>query len=539
MKKLIYLLLLLPLGSGAQEIISTIAGTGVAGFSGDGGPATNARVNSPAGIIKDGSGNVIFCDAFGHSIRKISPAGIITTIAGNGSPGYSGDGGPATAATVSGPAGIAIDTAGNILVAEYGNHVIRKINTSGIISTIAGNGTPGFSGDGGPATAATFNGSEGICVDNAGNIYIGDGHNQRIRKINTSGIITTIAGTGVSGYNGDGIPAASAQLSDPWGVIADTLGNIYIADQDNNRIRKIDASGIISTIAGTGVAGFSGNGGPATTATLRGPCGLYIRKSDYSIFIADRYNYFVRQINPSGVINAYAGTGVPGFNGDGIAATASKINFAPSIYIDNEDKVYIPDYSNSRVRLITNICNSDIVNQPVSDTVFEGDNATFTVTSSLGATGYQWQENPGSGFVNLANVWPYGGVLTNTLTINHASIFLNNTQYRCIISYETHCPDTSNAAVLVIKLPSGLNSIMEMQQIIVSPNPASDYITISMPDAYANARLELINAIGQNIYNQLIEEHITSINVADIPPGIYMLRIVKDRQIMVRKIIKQ
>jgi hypothetical protein len=537
MRKILLPIILCPFLSFGQNIITTVAGNGTTGYSGDGGPATSAQINAAAGLLKDGSGNLIFCDALGHNIRKISTSGIISTVAGNGSGGYSGDGGAATAAQMKDPCGVAIDAAGNIIVAEYLNQVIRKITPSGVISTIGGDGIAGYSGDGGPATAARFNGPEGICIDAAGNIYIGDGHNQRIRKINPAGIVTTIAGTGVSGYNGDGIPATAAQLSDPFGVVSDSIGNIFIADQDNNRIRKINTSGIISTVAGTGVAGYSGEGGPATAAQLRGPCGVYLRKKDHSIIIADRYNHIIRKVDSNGIITAFAGTGVAGYSGDGMAATSSKVNLPPSVYADNVGNVYISDYYNSRIRLVSDICISDISSQPLSDTVFEGDNATFSVTTSFAATGYQWQENPGSGFVNLANVWPYSGVLTSSLTINHSSIYSNNTQYRCVVTYETHCPDTSSAATLIIRLPSGVSSV-DINEVSISPNPATNRLNIQLSKPYGECQIELFNELGQKVLDQKSQNQMISLDITRLPKGVYVVRLTTSDGTLLRKVTK-
>jgi Bacterial Ig-like domain (group 2) len=220
-------------------IITTVAGTGGIGYSGDGGPATAAMLNNPDGMCSDIYGNIYICDAPGNRIRKVTTAGIISTVVGNGTAGYSGDGGAATAATINTPLGVAFDGAGNLYIADNLNHVIRKVNTSGIISTVAGNGTAGFSGDGGPATAAEINSAGGLDVDASGNIYIADYLGERIRKVTPSGIISTIAGNGTAGFSGDGGPATAAHTNAPADIALDAAGNIYFADRNNDRVRRI------------------------------------------------------------------------------------------------------------------------------------------------------------------------------------------------------------------------------------------------------------------------------------------------------------
>jgi hypothetical protein len=250
------------------QIITTVAGTGTSGYSGDGGPATAAALNYSGNLINDNHGNLYFTDCDNNCIRKIDITGVITTIAGNGSAGYSGDGGAATAAELFYPHGVTVDNYGNIFIADQKNNCVREVNTSGTITTIAGNGSGGYSGDGGAATAATLNWPTGIALDNAGNIYVTEYYNSVVRKISTSGIISTYAGNGSAGYSGDGGPATDGQINGPYSLATDQLGNVYIADCFNYRIRKVDVYGVISTIAGTGSGGFSGDGGPATAAQI-------------------------------------------------------------------------------------------------------------------------------------------------------------------------------------------------------------------------------------------------------------------------------
>jgi sugar lactone lactonase YvrE len=277
--------------------ISTVAGTGTQGYSGDGGPATIAELYMPTGVAVDVAGNIYFAD--NQRIRKVTAStGIITTVAGSGTQGYSGDGGPTTSAELNWPWAVAVDAAGNIYFTDTDNQRIRKVAVStGIITTVAGTGTPGYSGDGGPATSAELNSPFGIAVDAAGNIYIADYFNNRVRKVTAStGDISTFAGNGTQGFSGDGATATSAEMHYPTSVAVDTVGNIYIADDVNDRIRKVTAStGIIQTVAGTGSTGYSGDGRPATSGELFWPYGVAVDTAN-NIYIADKDNNRIRAV---------------------------------------------------------------------------------------------------------------------------------------------------------------------------------------------------------------------------------------------------
>ncbi|HTB31646.1 MAG TPA: T9SS type A sorting domain-containing protein [Bacteroidia bacterium] len=341
----------------SSQIITTLAGNGAPGFSGDGGPASSAELFLPYEVATDSVGNLYVADSFNNRIRKISTTGVITTIAGNGygapfNGGYSGDGGQASGAELYYPIGVALDKSGNIYISDYDNERIRKVNTSGIISTIAGNGTKSYSGDGGPATAAEINGPTGVTADPSGNVYIADYYNSRIRKVNPSGTITTLAGNGVLAYSGDGGPATAAELYQPSGMVADKFGSIYIADYDNDRVRVVNTSGIINTFAGNGVRNFSGDGGPASAAELSQPCNLFIDTAG-NIFVVDYSNNRIRTINTSGIINTIAGNDSAGFFGDGGPATMAELNHPTGVALDPSGNVYIADWYNSRIRRIT------------------------------------------------------------------------------------------------------------------------------------------------------------------------------------------
>ncbi len=296
--------------------ITTIAGTGTQGFSGDNGPATAATLDSPQGLALDSTNNLYLSDTHNHRIRKLNLiTGTITTIAGTGTPGFSGDNRPATASQLCLPTALAVDGANNLYLADTGNHRIREISTSGIITTIAGTGTQGFSGDNGPAINANVDSSMGLALDNANNLYLSDTHNHRIRRIDaSSGIITTIAGSGTLGFSGDSGPAVSSNLSLPHGITLDSAGNLYLADTANHRIRRIDAiTGIITTVAGDGTQSFSGDNAPAVTASLDTPRATAVSPSTLVTF-SDTANQRIRQLTAppdhATTIHTIAGLGV-------------------------------------------------------------------------------------------------------------------------------------------------------------------------------------------------------------------------------------
>ena len=347
-------ILLLPILTNAQ-IISTVAGNGASGYGGDGGQASMAKLSTPTAVTFDANGNYYICEpSNSNRVRKVNAAGIITTVAGNGTAGYSGDGGQATAAALNAPFGISIDNSGNLLILDFLNNCIRKVNTVGIISTIAGNGTAGYSGDGGQATSAQLSGPAGIVCDTAGNIYFSDYNNNRVRMINNSGIISTVVGSGTGGFSGDGGQAIFAQLNNPSGISLDHSGNLYISDCNNNRIRKVNHSGIITTIAGTGAGGFSGDGGQAAAAQLWGPDGIVVDSAG-NLYIADDSNNRIRKITSAGVIITIAGDGITSFSGDGGLATNAGIGNPNGICIDGQGNLFLTDTDNNRIRKVTNV----------------------------------------------------------------------------------------------------------------------------------------------------------------------------------------
>jgi sugar lactone lactonase YvrE len=334
-----------------NNIISTVAGNGTAAYGGDGGAAIKASLDGIGGVALDAVGELFIADTSNDRIRKVDTNGVITTVAGNGTNGYSGDGGPAINAMVNLPIGANLDAFGNLYIADTYNVRIRKVDTNGVITTVAGNGTATFAGDGGAATNASLNRPTGVGLDASGNLYIADCWNGRVRKVDTNGIVTTVAGTGTGTYAGDGGAATNASLNGPSGVAFDASGNLYIADFWNNRIRKVDTNGIITTIAGNGVGNllsdeFSGDGGAATNAQLGGPYSVAVDAFG-DVYIADSNNDRIRKVDTNGIITTVAGGGA---GGDGGAATNAIIYSPYGVALDAAGNLYIADYGHNRIR---------------------------------------------------------------------------------------------------------------------------------------------------------------------------------------------
>ncbi len=342
---------------GSDRAIRTVAGTGKAGDGGDGGPAANARLNMPFDVALDAQGNIYVSDTFNQRVRRIEQKSrAITTVAGNGSAGFSGDGGPATKAQLDEPYGIVLDARGNLFVADRLNRRVRRVDArTGIITTIAGNGTKTFGGDGGPAMAAGLVEPNGVALDHSGqNLFIADVAGNRVRKVDlATGLISTFAGTGRARHDGDGRPAAGASL---WGARAVDLGpdgSVYILEREGNSLRVVNPStGMITTIAGTGAKGYSGDGGPARLATFNGPKELAVDAKG-NIWVVDTENHAIRFIDAStGHIRTVAGQGRPGSGGDGGPATSAQLDRPHGVAVGPDGRFWIGDTHNHRVRLV-------------------------------------------------------------------------------------------------------------------------------------------------------------------------------------------
>ena len=369
----------------APGSILTVAGTGTGGYNGDGGPADLAMLNNPRSTAVDAAGDVFIADFINSRVREIVKAtGDIVTVAGTGTTGYSGDGGPATSATLSEPSGVAVDASGNLFIADTYNYRIREVvKATGNIITIAGNGSTTDSGDGGPATSAGISGPWGVAVDASGNVYIADYSGQRIREVvKATGNIITVAGNGTGGYSGDGGPATSAELSGPDGVAVDAAGNLFIADSNNQRIREVvKATGIIITFAGTGAAGYSGDNGPATAAMLHSPTGVAVDASG-NVYIADAQNNRVREVvAATGNIITVAGSGTFGYAGDGGPATSAKLGSVYGLAVDQGGDLFLADTTNNAVREV--LASSSPVLGNLTNATWTANQPGFSATSAI------------------------------------------------------------------------------------------------------------------------------------------------------------
>ena len=427
----------------ANGIITTVAGNGNAGYSGDGGAATSAGLYWPDGLSFDASGNLYISEQGDNRIRMVGTNGVITTVAGNGTNGYSGDGGAATNARLKSPAGVALDAVGNLYIADYGNQRIRKVDTNGMISTAAGNGTNGYSGDGGAATNASLHSPLGVALDALGNLYIGDSSNQRIRKVDTNGVITTVAGNGTNGYSGDGGAAISARLNSPSGVLLDAFGNLYIADGGNSRIRKVDASGFITNVAGNGTATFAGDGGAATSASLDDPTGAALDAAG-NLYIADNLNNRIRKVLLS--------AGYPAFT----------VNNVSAVNAGSYTIVITSPYGSvtSAVASLTVEAPPIITFQTTSQTVLPGSSPAFSVTvAGSGPFGYSW-------YFAGTNLLQSG--TNSTLTLPGVSA-INGGNYMVVVT-NAYGSVTSQVAALAVLAPPLVISQPAGQTVLLGTN---------------------------------------------------------------------
>lgn len=419
---------------GQQYIINTYAGNRTSGFSGDSGSPTSAQLNLPLGLALDSSGNLYIADSLNDRVRKIS-GGNITTVAGNGTQGYSGDGGTATSAEMFSPSGLAFDSSGNLYIADTGNHVIREVSTSGTISTIAGDNTGGYTGDGGPATSAELESPAGVAVDSSGNVYIADSGNNVIREI-TGGNINTIVG---------GTPGQ--ELNDPETVLVDSSGNLYITDQNGYRVVKY-SNGTLTVLAGNGFAGYSGDYGPATDAELDEPSAIALDSQGY-LYICDTDNSVIRKVSPGGTIATIAGTtvnGYPasGYYGDGGPASEALLSFPRGIVVDTSGNVYVSDTDNYIVRSL----------QPVTPGIGSGgvvNAASFTPQLSPGSLASVFGSNfMGAGLTGSPAALPLptdlGGISVSVNGVAAPVLYASSEQINFQIPWETQ---TGSATVMV------------------------------------------------------------------------------------------
>jgi uncharacterized protein (TIGR03437 family) len=406
---------------GQQYSISTLAGNGTPGFSGDSGSPASAQLNSPGGIALDSAGNLYIADSVNQRVRKIS-GGAITTVAGNGTAGYAGDKAAATSAQLRGPSGVAVDSSGNLYIADTSNHVIRMVSTGGTITTFAGTNTGGYGGDGGNATNALLEFPTSVAVDSSGNVYIADSGNNVIRKV-SGGKIFTVVGGG----------ATAQQLNDPDTILLDPNGNLYISQSDGLRIVKFATDGTVTLIAGSGNLGFSGDNGPAIDAVFNHPTGIALDSAGY-LYICDTFNSRIRKVSPGGIITTIAGVGIPAYGGDGGAATNAVLYFPRGVAINAAGNVYISDTGNNVIRLL----------QPVTPAIANGgivNAASFTAQVSPGALASLFGSNiTGSGVDAIASLplpASLGGVSVSVNGTAAPVLYVSSSQVNFQIPWET------------------------------------------------------------------------------------------------------
>lgn len=531
------------------QIITTYAGTGSHGYTGDGGPATAARISS-YDVAIDKHGNLFIADGGNNRVRKVTPNGIISTFAGTGVAGFSGDGGPATAAQLWQPIAIATDTVGNVYVADGQNVRIRKIDAAGTIHTIAGNGTPGYSGDGGPATSASMTPWHGLAVDKYGNVFFVNSHAMPpampeyvVRKIDASGIISKFAGDGTYGsFGGDGGPATSAQMHIPSGLAVDTNGNVYICDGANERVRFVNAAtNIISTFAGDGSYGYTGDGGMATAAGLMAP---YDVATDIAgnVYISDQNAGVVRKVDAAGVITTIAGSGIPGYGGDGGPATAAQLQTPTGLAIMGLDNLFIFDQSNHRVRVLNRqpsfIYGRDTAIAICMDTPAVHLDTFLTVNDDDKGMPMRWHIASG----------PFHG--TASVMYNHPSVgdtvipsginYVPATGYLGMDTLHVRISDAIAADTLTFYftvnscLPDGVRNIAHITKgMALYPNPtANGRFTIRCTDgSHSGATVMIYDAMGRLMSKNTISPQAATNIQTDAPAGLYLVQLITEKGI--------
>ena len=456
-------------------IITTVAGAGPVtnpknnGFSGDGGAATSAQLNGPMGVAVDAAGTLYIADQVNNRLRQVPAAGTISTAAGNGANGYTGDGGIATSAELYYPCGVTVDPSGSFYIADYQN-VVRKVSPQDLISTVAGTGAYGFGGDGGIGISATpqveLAHPCGMALDKGGNLYIADSGNNRIRMVNPSGYITTVAGSGPGSgnpgfYGGDGGYAIFAGLNSPQGVAVDAAGNVYIADTQNNRIRKLTfgspVGAIITTVAGSGAAGFSGDGDLAVNAQIYRPFGVALDGAG-NLYFTDSFNNRIRKIDANGIITTVAGSGKASFSGDGGPATSATLSFPTGIAVDGSGKIFVADTQSNVIRMLTPTnCSAPFVLGAITAGEF---GALTTISPGT------WIEIYGCKFAAAPSAWDFQSLTAPTL-LNGTSVTIGGAP--AFVSYVS--PTQVNALV-----PSGVAAGAQQVVVKTATGPSNTFV---------------------------------------------------------------
>jgi sugar lactone lactonase YvrE len=529
MRKILSILLIVPFFASAQVVeISTVCGDGLSGYTGDGGPALSAEIGGGVeGLAFDNLGNYYFT-IFPNRVRKVSVYGEISTFAGTSVTGFGGDSSLATSAELNDPTYIAVDYQGNVYFSDAVNCRIRKVDViTGKISTIAGTGIAGYNGDGIAATSAQLKYPLGICFDSAGNLYVADQDNFRIRKIDTSGIITTVAGHGVNGYSGDGgVPTAAAML--PTILCFDRSGNLVFAD--GSELRKVDfaANKVIRIAGDSSIEGDSGDEGPASAAILQSTGGLALSKSG-EIYLSDASGEsYIRMIDTSGIIHHIAGNGTESYTGDNIPADTAGLSEPRGIAFDPCGNLYIADNGNYRIRKITYaLRDTATISLGTPDTAASGDSTV--VNASLTNAGSIYK------IIWYKNGLPFDTTATPSLTYANPTKG-NDTITATVIPQYLQCTDSSSSNVVVAKGKNvGIGSILSGGGIAaVYPNPAKDMLHI---EGTAIDDITLTNLVGQEVYShRYTAVQKATITLTGLPSGIYFVRV---NGVYVAKVVRE
>ena len=502
----------------AAQSISTFAGNGAAGFAGDGGPATQAQINRVVGLASDSQGNLYLAEELNHRVRKVTPAGVISTFAGTGTVGFSGDGGPAAQAQLNAPLGVCVDQQDNVYINDYNNNRIRRVS-NGAITTVFGNGTAVHSGDGGPATSAGAVIPIRCATDRSGALYFVDQGAHRVRKV-SQGIVTTVAGTGAQGFSGDGGPATAATLNNPTAIAVDSGNNVYFTDQFNHRIRRIDGSGNIATVVFNGNNAYNGDGGPATSASASFPGSLAFNPAG-ELFIVDSTANRVRKVS-GGIITTVAGNGAAAFAGDGGPATDASLSAPFAIGIDPSGNLYIGDIGNNRIRKVTMFSGAAA---PVITSAGVTNSASFATGISPGAIitifGAGLGAQPGQIIAAQGAVWPTtltGGIrvtMQGTAVPVYRALNLNGQEQLSVLAPLSLVVD-NNPIPVVVSTPAGSTAAVNVP--ILGAQPGI-FPQAAGRGAVTHADGSLVSQGAPAARNETIIIYVTGLGAVSNAPG--------------------
>ncbi|WP_201978010.1 IPT/TIG domain-containing protein [Hymenobacter rubidus] len=517
------LALLRPLGASAQYIVFTLAGGGSANGTTVGttdGTGTAALFSSPAGVALDAAGNVYVADYANNKIRKVTAAGVVTTLAGGGATGATSGSadGTGTAALFNRPYGVAVDATGTVYVAEYGGNKIRKVTAAGVTTTLAGGGATGTTSGSadGTGTAALFNGPDGVALDAVGNVYVADLANNKIRKVTAAGVVTTLVGGGATGTTPgatDGTGTA-ALFSGPSGVAVDAAGNVYVADRGNNKIRKVTAGGVVTTLAGGGTSGLTpgATDGTGTAALFNFPSSVAVDAAG-NVYVADGNNNKTRKVTAGGVVTTLAGGGATGTTSgfmDG-TGTAALFNFPSGVAVDVAGNVYVGDFRNNKIREVTAAVAIPAPTltslNPTSGPV--GTSVTLTGTNLSSATSVRFNGTAATVFavVNATTVTAFVpvGATTGPATITTAG-------------------GTTGGITFTVTTPSA-TARSTAADFSLFPNPAHEAFTVTLPAGTLPTQAELLNALGQVVRRPAVSGASFQVETSGLAPGVYTLRL--------------